>query len=60
MIPLSEIVKAKRQISKIVNCTPCAYAPFLSEEVGAHIYLKKENLQITGAYKLRGAYNKIA
>jgi len=60
MIALSEIVKAKRQISSIVTQTPCSLAPHLSEEVGAQVFLKKENLQITGAYKLRGAYNKIA
>ena len=60
MIALSEIVKAKRQISTTAIKTPCALAPLLSEEVGAEVYLKKENLQITGAYKLRGAYNKIA
>ena len=60
MIALSEIVKAKRQISTTAIKTPCALAPILSEEVGAEVYLKKENLQITGAYKLRGAYNKIA
>lgn len=60
MIALSEIIKAKRQISAIVTKTPCALAPILSEVVGAEVYLKKENLQITGAYKLRGAYNKIA
>ena len=60
MIPLSEIVKAKRQLAGVVTNTPCALAPILSEEVGTNVYLKKENLQITGAYKLRGAYNKIA
>ncbi len=60
MIPLSEIIKAKRQISAVVTKTPCAFAPLLSETVHANVYLKKENLQITGAYKLRGAYNKIA
>jgi len=60
MIALSEIVKAKRQISNTAIKTPCAFAPLLSQEVGAEVYLKKENLQITGAYKLRGAYNKIA
>lgn len=60
MIALSEIIKAKRQISSVVTNTPCALAPILSQEVGAQVFLKKENLQITGAYKLRGAYNKIA
>lgn len=60
MIALSEIVKAKRQINLIVNKTACSLAPTLSQEVEAEVYLKKENLQITGAYKIRGAYNKIA
>ena len=60
MIKLSEIVQAKRKISKVVNKTPFTYAPNLSNEVGATVYLKKENLQLTGAYKIRGAYNKIA
>ena len=60
MIALSEIVKAKRQLGSVVTKTPCSLAPLLSEQVGANVYLKKENLQITGAYKLRGAYNKIA
>ncbi len=60
MIPLSEIVHAKRVISKVVEKTPFAYAPLLSNKKDAEIYLKKENLQLTGAYKIRGAYNKIA
>ena len=60
MIQLSNIVQAKRRVSKVVNKTPFVYAPLLSKEVKANIYLKKENLQLTGAYKIRGAYNKIA
>ena len=60
MIALSEIVKAKRQISHVALKTPCVLSPLLSEMMQSEIYLKKENLQITGAYKLRGAYNKIA
>ena len=60
MIALSEIVQAKRKISKIVNKTPFVYAPILSEKTDTNVYLKKENLQLTGAYKIRGAYNKIA
>jgi len=60
LIPLEEIIKAKERIKGIVNKTPFAYAPILSTYCDASIYLKKENLQLTGAYKLRGAYNKIA
>jgi threonine dehydratase len=60
MIALSDVVQAKRRVSQIVNKTTFAYAPALSDEVGAQVFLKKENLQLTGAYKIRGAYNKIA
>ncbi len=60
MIQLSEIIEAKKKINGVVNKTPFAEAPLLSQRVGARVYLKKENLQITGAYKIRGAYNKIS
>ena len=60
MIPLEEIRKAKESIKDVIDKTPFAYAPILSSYCDASIYLKKENLQLTGAYKLRGAYNKIA
>jgi len=60
MIPIDEIKKAQDHIKSIVNKTPFAYAPLLSEYCKTGVYLKKENLQLTGAYKLRGAYNKIA
>ena len=60
MIALEEIKKAQACIEGVVVKTPFTYAPLLSERAGAKIYLKKENLQLTGAFKLRGAYNKIA
>ncbi len=60
MIPLSEIIEAKKRINGVVNKTPFANAPLLSQRVGYEVFLKKENLQITGAYKIRGAYNKIS
>lgn len=60
MIPFEEIKQAHKRIKKVVYKTPFAYAPILSQKVGNEIYLKKENLQITGAFKLRGAFNKIA
>jgi len=60
MIPLEKIKEAHKRIKSVVYKTPFAYAPSLSQKVGNEIYLKKENLQITGAFKLRGAFNKIA
>lgn len=60
MISLNKIIQAKRTISGFVDKTPFAYSTRLSQMSGASVYLKKENLQRTGAYKIRGAYNKIA
>jgi threonine dehydratase len=60
MIPLSKIKDAKKNVEEVVLKTPFAKAPLLSQKCDANIYLKKENLQLTGAYKIRGAYNKIS
>ncbi len=60
MIELTKIQAAQERIKDVAVNTPFSYAPYLSEEAGCNVYLKKENLQITGAFKLRGAYNKIA
>jgi len=60
LIDLETIQQAHKRIEKIIVNTPFSYAPRLSEECGCEIYLKNENLQVTGAFKIRGAYNKIA
>lgn len=60
MIPVSKIVEAYERVQKVAQKTPFNYAPHLSGLVGAEVFLKKENLQHTGAYKLRGAFNRIA
>ncbi len=60
MIKLEDIKEAKKRLEGVVNYTPIAYAPILSEELDSTIYVKKENLQLTGSFKLRGAFNKIA
>lgn len=60
MLDLNSIEKAYERVSGVVHRTPFAYAPILSEISGYEVYLKKENLQRTGAFKLRGAFNKIA
>ena len=60
MINLKTIEDARKRIEAVVVNTPFSYAPHLSEASGCEVYLKKENLQNTGAFKLRGAYNKIA
>jgi len=60
MIDLDSIKQAHSRIKDIVHKTPFAYAPLLSDMSGYSVYLKKENLQVTGAFKLRGAFNRIA
>lgn len=54
-----EVLKVKERISKEINKTPLLYSKVFSELTENTIYLKCENLQLTGAYKLRGALNKI-
>ncbi len=54
------LIEAKRRVDEVAKETPLIYSYFLSEEYDANIYLKAENLQRTGAFKIRGAYNKIS
>ncbi len=60
MLDLKSIKEAQERLSGVIHHTPFSYAPILSEMSGYKVYLKKENLQRTGAFKLRGAFNKIA
>ncbi len=60
MLDLKSIEKAYKRVEEVAYRTPFSYAPILSEMSGFEVYLKKENLQRTGAFKLRGAFNKIA
>lgn len=60
MFDVKKIYEARERIKGVVVDTPLSYAPHLSEKSGCNVYLKKENLQVTGAFKIRGAYNKIA
>jgi threonine dehydratase len=55
-----EILKARKNLGRVVYRTPLTYSRKLSEISGAEIYLKWENLQKTGSFKLRGAYNKVS
>ena len=53
------IVEARNNLKGIIKETDFVYAESLSEKTGAEIYLKLENLQKSGSFKIRGAYNKI-
>lgn len=56
----TNIRKASNRLSGVIRKTNLIYSDFFSREYGNNIYLKPENLQITGSFKIRGAYNKIA
>ena len=60
MLDLNSIKEAQKRLDGVIHHTSFSYAPILSEMSGYEVYLKKENLQRTGAFKLRGAFNKIA
>ena len=56
---LEKIIKAKKNIEDVVIKTPLIYNEVFSRKSGNQMYMKCENLQLTGAYKIRGALNKI-
>ncbi|MDO5075896.1 threonine ammonia-lyase IlvA [Corynebacterium sp.] len=56
----ADIQMAQARISSVIAPTPLQYCPRLSEETGAQVYLKREDLQDVRSYKIRGAYNNVA
>ncbi len=60
MLDLTTIKEAQKRIGEVAFVTPFSFAPNLSKQCGYETYLKKENLQRTGSFKLRGAFNKIS
>ncbi|MGA9871854.1 MAG: threonine ammonia-lyase IlvA [Rhodococcus sp. (in: high G+C Gram-positive bacteria)] len=59
-VTADDIDAAARRISDVVAATPLQYCERLSAATGAHVYLKREDLQIVRSYKIRGAYNLMA
>lgn len=58
MLSLENFYKARYELSKVIRRTDLIYAPKINPE--SEIYLKPENLQVTGSFKLRGACYKIS
>jgi len=56
---IKEIYRAEKKISSWIRRTPMEFSPFLSELCRCKVWLKLENHQITGSFKIRGATNKI-
>jgi threonine dehydratase len=59
MLTLTEIQSALGRVRKSIHITPCTRSETFSELTGSSVYLKLENRQRTGAYKERGALNKL-
>ena len=60
MLTLDKFEEASKVVREVTLETKLAYSDFLSEQTGNKVYLKPENMQFTGAYKVRGAYYKIS
>lgn len=59
LVDLAEISDARRRLEGVAVTTPLDRSRALSEHVGGPVYIKCENLQRTGSFKIRGAYNRI-
>ena len=57
---LAEIEAAASRVAEVIDRTPMQTSRSLSEVLGSPVYLKCENLQRTGSYKIRGAYNRLS
>lgn len=57
---LADIEQARETVAGVVQETPMELSRFLSSKLGSTVHMKCENLQRTGAYKIRGAYNLLS
>ncbi|RKR75003.1 threonine ammonia-lyase [Frondihabitans australicus] len=57
---LDDFLAARERVSKVAHVTPMESSTYLSRVLGAPVYLKCENLQRTGSYKVRGAFNRLS
>ena len=60
MLTLEKFEEASEVVRKVAVETKLQYSEYFSEHTGNKVYLKPENMQMTGAYKIRGAYYKIS
>ncbi len=60
MLTLDSFEKATEVVKQVITETNLIYSDYFSDSTGNRVYLKPENMQKTGAYKLRGAYYKIS
>ncbi len=60
MLTLEKFEEASEVVKRVTLETKLIYSEYLSSRTGNKVYLKPENMQLTGAYKLRGAYYKMS
>lgn len=60
MLELKDFEAAYNKVQEVVLPTKLIKSDYFSEQTGNDVYLKPENMQLTGAYKIRGAYYKIS
>ncbi len=60
MLTLEKFEEASEIVKNVTQETKLVYSKYFSEQTGNKVYLKPENMQLTGAYKVRGAYYKIS
>lgn len=60
MLTLDAFEEASEVVSRVVRDTKLVYSEYFSNQTGNKVYLKPENMQLTGAYKVRGAYYTIS
>ena len=57
---LADFEAAREVVSRVAQVTPMEVSRFLGELLGQPVFMKCENLQRTGSYKIRGAYNRMS
>jgi threonine dehydratase len=60
LVQADDVVAAREMLREVISPTPLQYSRVLSEQTDGPVYLKCENLQRTGSFKVRGAYVRIA
>ena len=60
MLTLDKFEEASEKVKEVTLETKLVYSDYWSQQTGNKVYLKPENMQFTGAYKVRGAYYKIS
>ena len=58
MMTLDDFRAARKVLDGVLRRADLMYSPFFTKTTGNHVYIKPENMQVTGAYKIRGAYFK--